>query len=278
MGQASIANKFMNEFLSQFFSGKYANHKAIGNNFILLLMYRFAYPFAILLNKLHMSPNQITTASTAFALLAFVTLAIDDGWIIFTGCWGVSVLLDFCDGTVARMTNKISKPAFRYDHMSDLPKMFLIFLGAGFRYDNSLIWSITSSVIFLYMYYTVLNHELHNVKKLSGKNMMVSMCGEVVLITRSALAPVPNNRIRDRYRIVAWIVQHNFLFKTFQLLLKSYQALYTVLTTINGHTLLLFFLVPLGPNFTVWAFSYFGLIALIGIRERIGQLLAIPRP
>ena len=105
----------MKKIINRIFSEKYVTP---GANVIQLLMYRIAYPFAVLLNKLHLSPNQITTQSLVFSILAFIALIYDEGWVWFSIFWGVSLLLDFCDGTVARMANKVSKTAFRYDHMS----------------------------------------------------------------------------------------------------------------------------------------------------------------
>ncbi len=268
----------MNKILSQVFSGEYANQKATGNNFILWIMYRFAYPFAVLLNKLHLSPNQITTISTALAIFAFIALVREDGWILFSIFWGSSVLLDFCDGTVARMTNKFSKNIFRYDHMSDLFKISLMFVGAGLRYDNDLVWTISSSVLFLFMYLMVLNHDLNNARKLAEKNVSRTKYNAEIPITQKEPAPVAKHRLRDRYRIVAWAVKYTFLLQIFRLALGGYRGLHTVLTTINGHTLFLFFLVPLGPEFTVWSFSYLGLVLLAGIRRFTIALLAIKKP
>jgi len=258
----------MKNIFDQIFSDKYVIADV---NVIQLLMYRIAYPFAVLLNKLHLSPNQITTLSLTFSMLAFVALVADEGWVWFSICWGVSVLLDFCDGTVARMTNRISKPAFRYDHMSDLFKLFLMFLGTGLRYDTNLVWLVSSSVLFLFMYYTVLNHELNNVRKLAEKNKLLSISGEEMAIARRELVHVPNNRIRDRYRIVAWAAKYDLLFQIVRMIGIP-------LVTINGHTLLLLFLLPLGTKYAVWTFIYFGLVALAGIRARITGLLAIPKP
>lgn len=116
-------------------------------NIVQLVMYRSAYPFAVFLKNLRLSPNLITTLSLIFSILAFAALAFDEGWAWFSVFWGMAVLLDFCDGTVARMTNKLSKQAFRYDHMSDLFKIFLLFLGAGFRYDTGLVWAVAALVL-----------------------------------------------------------------------------------------------------------------------------------
>jgi len=260
----------MKKMINRIFSDKYVNHKAVVGNALLLLMYRFAYPFAVLLNKLHLSPNQITTQSLVFSILAFVALVYDEGWVWFSILWGMTVLLDFCDGTVARMTDSVSKQAFRYDHMSDLFKIFLLFLGTGIRYESNLVWIVSSSVLFIFMYYTLLNHEISHVKRLLEKNGEVSKNNSDAAMS-SVGKVAGQKRIRDRYRIVAWVAKHDLLFDVVK-------KISVPLATINGHTLLLFFLLPLGPEMSVGVFIYFGLMALVTIRAHIAGLIALPKP
>ena len=64
----------MIQSIDRVFSDKYANHTALGDNLILLLMYRFAFPFSCILNRLQFSPNQITTISTLLAIFAAISL------------------------------------------------------------------------------------------------------------------------------------------------------------------------------------------------------------
>ena len=260
----------MRKMIDRIFSDKYVNHEAVVGNTVLLLMYRFAYPFAVLLCKLRWSPNQITTQSLGFSILAFIALIYDEGWVWFSVCWGMTVLLDFCDGTVARMTDSVSKQAFRYDHMSDLFKIFLLFLGTGIRYESNLVWMVSSSVLFIFMYYTLLNHEIRHVKRLLEKNGPVSESNG-----DAAISPVEQvavqKRIRDRYPIVAWVAKHDLLFDVVK-------KIGVPLATINGHTLLLFFLLPMGPEISVGVFIYFGLMALVAVRAHIARLFALPRP
>lgn len=252
----------MKKILNRLFSDKYVNHAAVVDNIVLLLMYRFAYPFSVLLNKLRLSPNQITTQSLVFAILAFAALILDEGWVLFWICWGMAVLLDFCDGTVARMANKVSKSAFRYDHMSDLFKIALILLGVGLRYDDYFVWALAFSASFVFVYSDLLNHELGCIAKHGAKAQRISNGSEVTFI--------PNVRRRDRYRIVAWVVRYD-------LLLKIYKNTYAALLTVNGHTLLLFLLFPFGLEFALWGFSYLILIELWTIRSRIASLVVMRR-
>lgn len=247
----------MSSFIGRIFSDKYVNHSAVIDNIVLLLMYRFAYPFSVLLCKLRFSPNQITTLSLIFSILAFIALVFDQGWIWFVLFWGASLLLDFCDGTVARMTNNIGKTAFRYDHNSDLLKINLVILGTGLRYNSELVWMVSFSASFLFMYYTVLNHELNDRRKHKKMNKVTSSSDVNTL--------VPQNRRRERYRVIAWFVKSDFR-------LKVYKYSYSAVMTINGHTLLLFLLIPFGEKYATWSFVYLLIIALYGCKARILSL------
>jgi len=252
----------MRKIIGRIFSDKYVNHKAVVGNVVLLMMYRFASPFSVLLNKLNMSPNQITTQSLVFSILAFAALVFDEGWILFSFFWGMTVLLDFCDGTVARMADKVSKSAFRYDHMSDLLKIFLTFLGIALRYDDHLIWTLAFSASFGFMYGDILNHTLGCIAKHVTQTQQQSISSEDSF--RS------NGQMRDRHFIVAWIVKYD-------LLVKIYKNTRSALLTINGHTLLLFFLFPLGKEFALWGLGYLLFIELWAIRSRMATLIVLRR-
>jgi len=255
------------EMMDRVFSDEFVHADV---NIVQLIMYRSAYPFAVLLKNLRLSPNLITTLAVIFSILAFAALAFDEGWAWFSVFWGVTVLLDFCDGTVARMTNQVSKQAFRYDHMSDLFKIFLLFLGTGVRYDTGLVWMVSITVLFLFMYFMILNHDIAFIRKLSNL-MGPSANSDTDSYTSDATSGESRMRIRERYPIVGWLVKFKLLHKTFSLF-------WAPLTTINGHTLLLFFLLPFGLEYAVCGFAYLGLVALNGIRMRIGLLLTIPKP
>lgn len=250
----------MMQFLARFFSDKYVNHAAIGGNHLLLLMYRFSFPFSYILNKLRFTPNQITSLSTAFAILAAICLVyhLDSQWFVIF--WAISLLLDFCDGTVARMTDNISKTALRYDHVSDLFKLFIIMLATGVHYNGLWGWILVMTASFSFMYYDVLNHELSSAQK-SLDNM------EKIPWEQSD--NVIDKKV-GKFNFIKKLIKNAFLLK----LLKN---TYTALTTINGHTLLLFLLIPLGFKITIVAFCYFIIISVLGIVARISELRKIPR-
>ena len=251
----------MSSIINKIFSDKYVNQVAVVDNIVLLYMYRFAFPFSVFLKTLNLSPNIITTLSFLFSTGALIALIYDDGWALFASFWGASLLLDFCDGTVARMTNNISKSAFRYDHNSDLIKIYLIIIAVGVRYDDYLVWVFSLSSLFFIMYYTILNHDLGCITKNTSKENSTVNVNELSVST---------HRLRDRYRIISWLVTYNSL-------IVLYKNLFNAMFTINGHTLLLFFLFPFGTESAIFVFLYLIFLSLIGIKSRISTLLSINR-
>lgn len=244
------------------FSDSHVNREAVTDNFLLLLMYRLAFPFAVILNKVGLSPNQITTQSLVCSVLAFLALVFDPGWVYFVCFWGFTILLDFCDGTVARMANKVSKIALRYDHVSDLFKIFLVILGAALRYDDYWVWALAMCASFFFMYYSVLNHELDSAQKKQARLAVAT--GDTETQTQEYV------RLSDRYRIIGFLIK----FKPLIALLKN---LYSALVTINGHTLLLMLLLAVNSVYASLVFSYLILVSLLNIFSRIRQLVNIKR-
>lgn len=233
----------MKAALAKLFSDRYANRAAVGANLLLLGMYRFAYPFALVLRILRLSPNQITTLSLLSAALAAYALTLQlDAW--FYLFWAGAVLLDFCDGTVARMTGEIRKTAFRYDHSSDLGKIFLVILGCGCRYESTQIWVLSASAIFFFMFYMVLNHDLGVARQRRSD---------------SAAAQPDTGRVASIPRV------------------SFVQSLKVVLLTINGHTLLVFFLLPLGDSGAILGLSYFLMLSLLRAARCIHIMLGLPK-
>ena len=222
---------------------KYANKDALHNP-IQIILYSSAYPIAILFKKVNISPNQVTVVSTLFSVFAFVSLT-KYNLLLFCTFWGISYILDYADGTLARLSNKIGKSALRLDHAFDNLKIIMLFLGFGIYYNRKEIWILTflSSTIFLF--YSLLNHDLCNNLKLSkllsednheGKEL--KKAGKLKFIKRYLL----RNFIVLKYLYI-------FIFGTFYIL--------------NGHTLVIFFFIPLSYEYSIYLFIYFITICVI---------------
>ena len=88
---------------------KYANKNAL-NNPIQFVLYAIAFPIAIVFKKLHISPNQLTLLSVLLTVLAVYHL-IEKDHSLFLIYWSFAYILDYTDGTLARMTKKIRSTA-----------------------------------------------------------------------------------------------------------------------------------------------------------------------
>ncbi|MBI4995403.1 MAG: CDP-alcohol phosphatidyltransferase family protein [Rhodocyclales bacterium] len=239
----------MTALLARVFSDRYANQAAIGPNLLLMMMYRFAYPFSVALSAARVSPNQITTLSVLFAAVAALALAFDDRWWLFCVFWWLALLMDFCDGTVARMTDTVRNTAFRYDHTSDLFKVFLVVLAVGIRYDTTPAWVVSFSASFFFMFYMVVNHDLVSARKrvrdaspLAGAEANTSPAG-------------PDRGGPGAFR----------------------KALYAAVFTINGHTLLVFFVLSLGEDVALLGLTYFLVLSALRAAICINAMVRLPK-
>lgn len=236
----------MTSVLARVFSDRYANHGAIGSNLLLLAMYRLAYPFARAFNALGLTPNFLTVLSCVAAVAAAAALVLHPGAWLFAVLWGTSLLLDFCDGTVARMSGRISRNAFRFDHMSDLAKVSIIIVATGWRHQETASWLLASAAMFAFLYYAVISQELKAVRL----QLPAAAAGEPAATDQGFQGRLP-----------------------FPL-----RVTYAALVTINGHTLLIFFAVPFGHDGTAIALSYLTTITLFGALIRVRILLSLPKP
>ncbi len=220
---------------NSFFSDKFINKGASKNNIVVYFLGRLTYPMSLIFSKMGVTPNQITTLSTFFAILSAIALVYSDNYVLFMTFWSISSLLDFCDGTLARMTGQVRATAFRYDHTSDLFKIFVIILSVAIRFDDIVLWVISMLSIFLFMFYGVLSYELEYVKKSIQKNVNEKV----------DIKPFKKSQASSSL-----------------LFLKN---IYFIVFTIKGHTLLLFLLFSLGKEWAIFFLIYFSLLSIISV-------------
>lgn len=241
------------------FSGDYANPNS-APNIILLWMYKLSFPITITLSYLNLSPNQVTTISLISAIIACVSLVVNDGWTIFVIFWVTSVVLDLCDGTLARMKNKKSKSAFRYDHMSDLFKIYLLSLSIGLYFMNTMIWILTTTASSLYLYNMVLVHDLQNIA--------IRTIDDKKQFSESIIQTI---RLRERFSLIAYIAKFRFIE-------RLYKAFHSIFLNINGHTYLAFTFLPISLNYAKLIFSYLIFISILNGVLNIKNLNQYTRP
>jgi phosphatidylglycerophosphate synthase len=202
-------------------------------NYLMLLISYFAYPLTLVFVKLKIKPNLITCISLLLAIYASYQFILGH-FKYFTIFWILSILLDFCDGQVARITKTINKTAFNFDSLSDLLKIFIIILSSAIYYNYQFYWIISCLSVFLFFFHEVLFVYLINLKK---KN--------------SLFIGIFSNR--EFLKKILIRIVHFFL-------------------RIDGHSILLFLLLALNLHFALLTMIYMQFVLLLNIL-RVSYLL-----
>ena len=226
---------------------EYIKKEAVKDNILQWILYTIASPLSILFVKLNISANKVTVGSIWFAVLAFLALIFDEGSMWFCIFWAISLYLDFCDGTVARISESTNKTAFRFDHTSDIFKISLVFFGAGIHYNEFIVWILSTSGMFLFLFAMLLNDQLGFYNKVTKQ--------ESIQKTNNT-----NKTLKSKLKDIT-IIRH----------------IYSILFTLNGHSLLYFFIIPFGVlQFKLFILYFIGLTSAMVIKI-IPKLLALPK-
>jgi len=140
--------------------------------------------------------------------------------------------------------------------------LFLIILGVSIRHDFIYLWLASMFFLFFFMYYALLNHESTWVEKLTKiQQIKVDRNNEILKNTRESfnLKDKLKKYFEDRH------------------VLNILANVYAIFFTINGHTLLLFLLFPLGLNTTIFILVYLSFLSINGVYTNIKKLTNISK-
>ena len=208
------------------------------NNVLIWVISLLVYPVSKLFIFLKISPNSLTFFSIIFTAIAFYLL-INEQYYLFSFFWFLNIVFDFCDGQVARITKKVNKSAFRFDHLSDIVKISLFLLGLAIYYKNDDLWVIIFITNFTFLFFIILSHSTQKTTDFKKKN----------------------NHFFFNY------------FKTENILIAIIKILIPVITKFNGHSLLLFFFLPISIKICLIILIYFNILFIFGIFKTINQLI-----
>ena len=166
---------------------QYINKNAIENNTIMKLLYKITYPASCFFAKKNISPNTISIFSLIFAIISNIFFILNFN-TFFSFFWILSLLLDFCDGTVARILNKKSSLNFNIDHYFDLIKIYLILFSTVYKYFYSLnIFIFSFTFLFLLFFIELMNNDLNklnltigSIKKFSEKSKFIKIIYTII--------------------------------------------------------------------------------------------------
>jgi phosphatidylglycerophosphate synthase len=126
----------------------------LAENPVIWFFYRVSYPLALLFWRLNLKANFVSGLSVTAALSAALFLVIGQNLVLFAVAWVLSIVLDFCDGMVARMSGTANTSAFKLDHFLDLIKFSLITLAIGLYWNSNaitLILLVSTQSIFIFL-------------------------------------------------------------------------------------------------------------------------------
>lgn len=245
-------------YINNFFSSEYANKSAIVGNVLSLMLYKIAYPSARLFARISIKPDLITWLSFVFTGFAVFSLFRDNGPVYFVLFWLISLHLDFVDGTLARMTKKVSKSAFRLDHMTDLVKLFLVFISLGLFYNNLTTWILVCVTVFALMYSEILSHEIKHYLKRGTES-------------KESKVEFSEAKIIDSKWLKVTGISN---FKNFITLLRNINSIFF---SISGHTLIFFCFLPFGEMYANSFLTYFSILCIYGIIRTVISLSSLRR-
>ena len=141
----------------------YLNKNAIEANFIMFYLYKLTFPISIFFYKKNISPNVISIFSLLFGVTSSLFLLFNYTFT-FTLFWLFSLILDFCDGTVARLSRTKSNLNFNIDHYFDLIKIsFFFFIFSILNKHNITINLLILIIYFLLFFIEILNTDLTHI-------------------------------------------------------------------------------------------------------------------
>lgn len=209
------------------------------------LLYVLAFPIVLVSLRLGLSANSLTYSSLVIGLAAAGFLAFGQG-VAFAILFFLSLLLDFADGSVARMTETVTTSQFDLDGFSGRLVITATFIGGGIFYSNNLIW-----VLFFLAGVSYLAYSDFNIQVTAGR-----------LLSSNDSRPLAG----VEQRIRSWGG-----------LARLARLVWNSVFTVHGHTLLVLLFLPIGVPWALVTLSYWiGLMAL-SIFLRILSLRQISR-
>lgn len=133
-------------------------NKNVKDNILQLIIYKTAFPFALMFKLLKFTPNNVT-------LLSFILCVISNFFLLngqlklFLVFWYLSHFMDYVDGTLARLTDNKTKILLRVDHLSDLIKIQTTIICFCIHYNSFFVWLIFSTFNIIFWFSELLSQQ-----------------------------------------------------------------------------------------------------------------------
>jgi len=211
------------------------------NNIILWLLSYLCLPISKLFNYFKFTPNFLTFLSFIFMVLGCREL-LNENLSNFCFLLLISVILDICDGQVARLSKNINNTKIDLDHLSDIIKICFIYLSFGILLNNKITWIYIFSANFFYLFHCILHTKLNEINKQNQKKNI---------------------------KILKPMFFNYFSINIFWMLCKICIPL---ILTFNAHSLLLFLLILIDLKFLNLILFYFIILYIYRILKSLKSL------
>ena len=218
---------------------------AANNNLIIWILSKLALPISKIFIKFKFSPNFISVLSFILMIISCFFI-IEENFMMFLLTFISSIILDFCDGQVARISNKINQSKFNLDHFFDIIKISFIYLSFGILLNQFYSWLFIFLSYFLFSFNIYLHGIVGNLKEISKKKL---------------------KKNSKKFMFFRYFHMNFFL-----MVLKF---IIPILFTFNAHSLLLILLILIDIEMIYFIFTYFNLVFIYRIIKNSNMLLKI---
>lgn len=216
---------------------------ACNTNLVIWVMSSICFPISKLFATYKISPNLITALSFILIIIS-CSFLLQGNLILFSLTFIFSILLDFCDGQVARILKKSNDTKFNFDHLSDIIKVSIIYLTFGILFDEFYSWIFFFISHFLFSFYIYLHSIVSNISE------------------------VKNNLIKkDR---INFLFFEYFKLNFFKMI---YKILIPLIITFNAGSLFLILLILIDIKMIYVVFLYFNFVFIFRIFKNSKKLL-----
>ena len=222
-------------------------NQAAEHVFILKILYFINIPLVIMFNHFNVKPHTITTLSNISTIISYFFLFYNT--YLFAFFWIMALMLDICDGIVARMTKQSSAIGSFYDHYSDIVKILLLYLFVAVKYDAVQIWILAMLNVIVFSLMAIANMILKQRKAILQYEVSSIECKEELLVSEQKKGFV--KRTINKYP----------LFK--KAIFFSYSSIFVIYGNFN------LLLIPLAVS-EEWAFYTFMLVFIVVFKSMLG--------
>lgn len=126
-------------------------------NLVVLALYRITLPVSRHFARWGFHPDLISVASVISTVIACVAFLGRAQVVTFMACWTLAILLDFCDGVVARLRGLAGRSRLDLDPLLDILKLALVIVSFSHYWSSRIVNMVSVIALSLWTTFVYLN-------------------------------------------------------------------------------------------------------------------------